>query len=308
MARDTFANQFSLELWDLLSAGAGLWEPDRPLMAFASSVAPYFALVVKDKEAIKRIVYRKTGIQEKVVDTYTGPDEGCTLPQKLVGHSLPLIASGLSCPNLIDLEGYYGVALTHLFFDQMLPLFSDCNEVDKWFKQDWFIGSGTNVNKDLLEEFEYQKDTLETIGVELIRHKDKKARSAFAGSLDALKATQAYLKLRRRPTKYKHLVYRAQAHMDLAVSCALVDHLSQSDVQIAQISNLKRAFNAQSGSYASALAVTKRGSSPLQRSPVAVHVTPHFEFNTLAFALSKTAYDSFVGWEIKRSSNLMLLD
>lgn len=307
MADKKFSNQFSVGLWKTLSTSHADYETTLPIMAFASSVTPYLALVTKDKKGdIHRTLFSKRGKKDTVVDTFQA-DEGCSLPQKLVGHTLPLIADGLSCPNLIDLEGFFGVAMTHIFFDQMLPLFADSPQINQWFENDWFTGKETDTRRDLLEEFDYQKETLETVGLELLQRKGKHNRSSFASSLDALRATQRYLAFRSRKTiADSQLVWRSASHLSLKESMLLVDHLSQSDVQEAQIRNLKRSFNAGGQSYASMLAVS-RSTDRLHASPIAVRTNPHYEFNTLAFDLSKTTYSSFVAWEIKRNSNLMLL-
>ncbi|GEM_PF-1671815 len=307
MANTRTSNQFSVGLWKTLSTSQADYVTDLPILAFASSVTPYLALVVKDKSGdIHRILFSKRGKKDKIIDSFL-PEENCSLPQKIVGHTLPLIAEGLGCPNLIDLEGFFGVAMTHIFFDQMLPLFEDSPQVQKWFQNDWFNGKDANNQRDLLEEFDYQKETLETVGVELVGKKGKKESSTFASSLDALRATQSYMAFRsRKAISDNQLVHRSKAHLPLKDSVLLVDHLSQSDVQEAQIRNLKRAFNAGGESYASLLAVS-RSAHKIHSSPIAVNVRPHYEFNTLAFDLSKTSYNSFVAWEIRRNSNLMLL-
>ena len=307
MATKTVSNQFSIGLWKTLSTSQADYATDLPIMAFASSVIPYFALVTKDKKGdIHRILFSKHGRKDKIIDSFSGEDD-CSLPQKIVGHTLPKIADGLGCPNLIDLECFFGVAMTHIFFDQMLPLFPDSPQIKKWFHDDWFGDKQESLKKDLLEEFDYQKDTLQRTGIDLMEQKGKKEQASFASSLDALRATRSYLAFRqRKKISDQELVFRDAAHLSLADSICLVDHLSQSEVQEAQIRNLKRAFNAGGTSYASMLAVS-RAENKLGRSPISVQVNPHYEFNTLAFDLSKTSYNSFVAWEIRRNSNLMLL-
>ncbi len=305
MAETTISNQFPLGLWETLST-KGSRSANRPILAFASSFVPYFALVTQQGSMIRRTLFSKRGKKEEVIDVYDGKEK-CSLPQKIVGHTLPLIAKDLSCPNLIDLEGYYGIAMTHIFFDQMLPLFPDSGRLSRWLKNDWFAKKEVKGHKELLEEFDYQKATLETLGMELLKSGKKETESSFATSYDALRATREYLAFRTEGRVCDdQLVWRSISTISLTQSIDLVDRLTQSVVQEAQIRNLKRAFNAGEKSYASMLA-SHIHSMVLRSSPIATSSKPRYEFNTLAFDLSKTKYDSFVSWEIKRSSSLMLL-
>lgn len=83
MANTRTSNQFSVGLWKTLSTSQADYVTDLPILAFASSVTPYLALVVKDKSGdIHRILFSKRGKKDKIIDSFL-PEENCSLPETL---------------------------------------------------------------------------------------------------------------------------------------------------------------------------------------------------------------------------------
>ena len=83
MANTRTSNQFSVGLWKTLSTSQADYVTNLPILAFASSVTPYLALVVKDKSGdIHRILFSKRGKRTRS-STPSFPRRTARFPRRL---------------------------------------------------------------------------------------------------------------------------------------------------------------------------------------------------------------------------------